>query len=73
MYKTEEERLKEFKEYSGWSFNQIGLMMGGVHFQSVRNWIHKKYTPGLMPQDKIRQFLDTFEGLGKRELRKRLP
>ena len=73
MYKLEEERLIEFKKYSGWSCMQIAAMIGCVHYKSVDNWVIKRVVPGTMARAGIREFLDMFEGLGKRELRKRLP
>jgi len=60
---NEIERLKEFKEKSGWSYMKISNLMG-VAVQSVINWIKGSHEPSSMAREKIRQFLADYSFKG---------
>jgi len=53
------EKLKEFKEQSGWTYQRIAHLMG-VHYQSCINWINGTYRPSPMAIEKIKVFLDKY-------------
>lgn len=63
MNLNETERLKEFKEKSGWSYVKISNLMG-IAVQSVTNWIKGNHKPSSMAREKIRQFLADYSFKG---------
>ena len=63
MEYNEVEKLKKFKEKSGWSFLKIANLMG-VSVQSGINWIKGIYEPSNMAKEKIRKFLAEYSYKG---------
>ena len=53
---NELQRLKEFKEKYGWSYDRISKELG-VHHQSVQGWFSGKYKPSQLAKKSIRAFL----------------
>lgn len=56
MEYNEIEKLKEFKEKSGWSYLKIAKLMG-VAVQSIINWTRGSHEPSNMARNTIRRFL----------------
>lgn len=63
MEYNEIERLKEFKEKSGWTYMKISKLMG-VAVQSIINWIKASHEPSRMAREKIRKFLAEYSFKG---------
>ena len=63
MEYNEVEKLKKFKETSGWSYLKIANLMG-VSVQSGINWIKGIYEPSNMAKEKIRKFLAEYSYKG---------
>lgn len=53
------ERLKKFKEASGWSYQKISNLMG-VHAQTLIFWLNGTYSPSPHFRKKINEFLETY-------------
>ncbi|MBA7614371.1 hypothetical protein ES703_21635 [subsurface metagenome] len=53
------EKLKEFKEQSGWTYQRIAHLIG-CHYQSCINWINGTYRPSPMAIEKIKTFLNKY-------------
>lgn len=53
------EKLKSFKERSGWSYNKMSSLMG-IHSQTIYFWLRGSYRPSSLALEKIRHFLDTY-------------
>ena len=58
--KNDIERLKEFKESSGWSYHKLSNHIG-VHYQTVVGWFIGKRSPSLLATEKIQKFLKSVE------------
>ena len=52
---NEVERLKKFKEWSGWSYDRISKEIG-AHHQTVLSWLTGKKKPGGLSRKAIREF-----------------
>lgn len=63
MEYNEVEKLKKFKEKSGWSYLKVANLMG-VAVQSIINWLNGTYIPSNMAREKIRKFLAEYSFKG---------
>ena len=63
MEYNEIEKLRKFKEKSGWSYLKVANLMG-VAIQSVINWLKGTYEPSNMAREKIRKFLAEYSYKG---------
>lgn len=60
MNKNEDiEKLRSFKERSGWSYKQISKQMG-IHPQTIYNWISGKHAISDIAADRLRTFLKVY-------------
>ena len=53
------EKLRSFKERSGWSYQKISNHMG-IHAQTIYFWLAGKYRPSSLALEKVRRFLDVY-------------
>ena len=55
----EVEKLRSFKERSGWSYRKIGSHMA-IHQQTIYFWLSGKHVPSQMAVERISRFLSTY-------------
>lgn len=63
MEYNEIDKLRKFKEKSGWSYLKVANLMG-VAIQSIINWLNGTYKPSNMAKEKIRKFLADYSYKG---------
>lgn len=52
----EVEKLKSFKERSGWSCQKISIHMN-MHAMTIQFWLTGRYCPSKLALEKIKEFL----------------
>ena len=53
------EKLRSFKDRSGWSYQKISNHMG-IHSQTIYFWLSGRYRPSSLAIDKLREFLRVY-------------
>ncbi len=55
----EVEKLRSFKERSGWSYRKIGSHMA-IHQQTIYFWLSGQHEPSQLALERVRRFLDAY-------------
>lgn len=53
------EKLRSFKERSGWSYKKIGSHMK-IHPQTLYGWLSGQHKPSDIAKDRLRNFLRVY-------------